>query len=241
MSGGIGLAVSEGVRVARAAQSRSANQVPAAVELIEFNGDARIRRNRLLQDEHRFVRFADGGVDAPGCLGLAVDGTGNVPASLVEVGDRRGNGNGGVAGVHSHFGEVQVAVVLPARPHVWQRRIGEHFKLDRGYGFGVRGRECVRVLIGPRADEADRAVCRRLDFRCLGRRRGSQHLPVRDARSSDFFPGCNRDSGGYNIDSARKQIRLLCQQTRGAAFATAGSGSYARFARSTPAKTACRP
>ena len=93
----------DGSRVGRHRQPQPADQVAAAVRLLEHEGQPRaaVGPDRLLELEDRLVRLADLGIDAPGRRRVAVDRHRGRPALLVEVG-------GGVPEGDRHGGRARV-------------------------------------------------------------------------------------------------------------------------------------
>ena len=97
--------------------------MPLATELFEqeSDGGAAGKRERFFQLERCLMRFSDGGMNAPGCLVVPVEGLLDGPAVLIEVG----------GGIHQWYftrlvgarlekqdlklAQMQIAVVLPAR------------------------------------------------------------------------------------------------------------------------------
>ncbi len=110
--------------------------------------------------EHGRVAAADFGIDSPSGFWPAIDGFRNVPILLIEIGESGGDRHrlwfASRLGQDVHFdlGEMQVAVVLPARPLVRQAVIGQHFQPQGGDSIECRlERQRVSVDLGTRADE----------------------------------------------------------------------------------------
>ena len=133
--------------------------MPSAVQLLENDQQPRVAVDdqRLAQDEDRGVVAADFGIDAPGGIGVAVDGLENAPVLLVEVGEGRFDRHGNRLAVVTQdkqleLGKMQVAVVLPARPLPRQAAVGQHLQLKSRDRFQFRiERETVGVGLGTRA------------------------------------------------------------------------------------------
>jgi len=68
-------------------KARAPDQMSFAMELFEHEGQRRVGRDRerLVQLEHRAVRFSLGGMDAPSRLLVPVERMFDGPAGLVEV------------------------------------------------------------------------------------------------------------------------------------------------------------
>src|SRR6266571_1639909 len=110
-----------------------------AMELFEHEGQRRAGRDRerLLQLEHRAVRLSLGGMDTPSSLLVPVKRVFDGPAGLVEVRGRihqRHSARLCRTRFKQHYlkiAEMQIAVVLPARSVLGQRRVRQHFEAYR--------------------------------------------------------------------------------------------------------------
>ena len=219
-------------------ETESPNQVALSVHLIqdESQGRAFLKSHWSLALENGDVRLAHLRMNAPGRVGFAIDCFADFPVLLVEVrrripqfhsGQFCGLGRG--PGRDAKLREMEVAIVLPARPFLRQTLVREQLQSNRGnalerslradrvginVGFGFRNEQRqVRQLGKSRAAagvEADRV----------------ENGPVTPAIVGSLFPGylaCNDSRLDFRISLAAPES-FAGSRRRSCAGAATGAG-----------------
>ena len=177
----------------------------AAVFLIENESQrgAIVGANVFPGFKHRPMRFADFGINAPGRFRFAIDGFGDLPVRLVKIGGGILQSDGPVRRrpgsrrrLQAKFGQVEVAIVLPARAFVRQAVIGQDFQPHGADIFQIGSRhDGVGVNLRFRAARQQRKVRLSGQRRAAGGslRDGIQHRPDGRLRVQGSLP--RRDFG----------------------------------------------